>query len=181
MKKAISIKQPWAYLIACGLKDIENRTWKTKYRGKILIHTSSKSDNEPYQLFTDEQWDEIEKNQMDPEVFNSYKDLGMIIGEVDIVDCVINHESIWAEKTHIPHLGDVLDDIKHLGKTKPPKISTIAIGTGFPKTASILSSNNFPKIKAGITAAANFTQNLRFEKSKNFFQYKKTTAKIAPN
>lgn len=102
MKKVISIKQPWAYLIACGLKDIENRTWKTKYRGKILIHTSSKSDNEPYQLFTDEQWDEIEKNQMDPEVFNSYKDLGMIIGEVDIVDCVINHGSIWAEKTHYP-------------------------------------------------------------------------------
>ena len=100
--KTLSIKQPWAYLIACGLKDIENRTWKTKYRGKILIHTSSKSDNEPYQLFTDEQWDEIEKNQMDPEVFNSYKDLGMIIGEVDIVDCVINHESIWAEKTHYP-------------------------------------------------------------------------------
>lgn len=105
MKKAISIKQPWAYLIACGLKDIENRTWKTKYRGKILIHTSSKSDNEPYQLFTDEQWDEIEKNQMDPEVFNSYGDLGMIIGEVDIVDCVINHESIWAEKSIPQHSG----------------------------------------------------------------------------
>ena len=103
--KTLSIKQPWAYLIACGLKDIENRTWKTKYRGKILIHTSSKSDNEPYQLFTDEQWDEIEKNQMDPEVFNSYKDLGMIIGEVDIVDCVINHSSIWAEKSIPQHSG----------------------------------------------------------------------------
>ena len=100
--KTLSIKQPWAYLIACGLKDIENRTWKTKYRGKILIHASFKSDNEPYQLFTDEQWREIEKNQMDPDVFNSYSDLGMIIGEVDIVDCVINHSSIWAEQTHYP-------------------------------------------------------------------------------
>ena len=41
--KAISIKQPWASLIAHGIKDIENRTWKCpqKYIGqKILIHAS---------------------------------------------------------------------------------------------------------------------------------------------
>ena len=34
----------------------------------------------------------------------------------------------------------------------PPIINTIAIGIGSPKTASILSSNNFPNTKAGITA-----------------------------
>lgn len=42
--KAISIKQPWASLIAHGIKDIENRTWKCpqKYIGKmVLIHASS--------------------------------------------------------------------------------------------------------------------------------------------
>jgi len=26
--KAISVRQPWAYLICAGIKDIENRTWK---------------------------------------------------------------------------------------------------------------------------------------------------------
>ena len=43
--KAISIKQPWASLIAHGIKDIENRTWKCpqKYIGqRVLIHASKK-------------------------------------------------------------------------------------------------------------------------------------------
>jgi len=36
--KVITIKQPWATLIAEGYKEYEFRTWKTKYRGEILIH-----------------------------------------------------------------------------------------------------------------------------------------------
>ena len=36
--KAITIKQPWASLIVEGIKDIENRTWKTSFRGRVLIH-----------------------------------------------------------------------------------------------------------------------------------------------
>ena len=42
LMKAISLKQPWANLVASGCKTIETRTWPTKYRGKILI-VSSKS------------------------------------------------------------------------------------------------------------------------------------------
>lgn len=38
--KAISIRQPWAWLIVNGYKDIENRSWNTKYRGPVLIHAS---------------------------------------------------------------------------------------------------------------------------------------------
>lgn len=38
--KALSIRQPWAWLIAAGHKDIENRTWRTSYRGPLLIHAS---------------------------------------------------------------------------------------------------------------------------------------------
>ncbi len=38
--KAISIKQPWAWLIAVGYKTVENRKWYTGYRGDILIHAS---------------------------------------------------------------------------------------------------------------------------------------------
>lgn len=38
--KAISIRQPWAWLIVNGYKDIENRTWDTKYRGMVLIHAA---------------------------------------------------------------------------------------------------------------------------------------------
>lgn len=42
--KALSVKQPWANLIADGRKDIETRRWSTDYRGPLLI-VSSKSPN----------------------------------------------------------------------------------------------------------------------------------------
>lgn len=38
--KALSIRQPWASLIAWGEKTIECRTWKTDYRGPILVCAS---------------------------------------------------------------------------------------------------------------------------------------------
>lgn len=38
--KAISIKQPWASLIAVGEKTIECRSWQTHYRGDLLICSS---------------------------------------------------------------------------------------------------------------------------------------------
>jgi hypothetical protein len=36
--RTLSIRQPWAGLIVAGIKDIENRSWSTSYRGPILIH-----------------------------------------------------------------------------------------------------------------------------------------------
>ncbi|MEK6418463.1 MAG: ASCH domain-containing protein [Burkholderia gladioli] len=47
--KAISIRQPWAWLIAAGLKDIENRTWRTSYRGPILIHAAKGMTRDEYE------------------------------------------------------------------------------------------------------------------------------------
>jgi hypothetical protein len=38
--KAISLKQPWANLIASGAKTIETRKWPTRYRGPLLICSS---------------------------------------------------------------------------------------------------------------------------------------------
>ena len=38
--KALSIRQGWAWLCAQGLKDIENRSWSTNFRGRFLIHAS---------------------------------------------------------------------------------------------------------------------------------------------
>ncbi len=37
--KALTILEPWASLIACGAKKVETRSWPTKYRGTIAIHT----------------------------------------------------------------------------------------------------------------------------------------------
>lgn len=41
--QALSIKQPWASLVAAGHKTVECRSWQTKYRGPLLI-CSSKDD-----------------------------------------------------------------------------------------------------------------------------------------
>ena len=88
--KAISIKQPWASLIAHGIKDIENRTWKCpkKYIGqRVLIHVSKTTDENGWEALTREQLFKV----------IPYEN-GEIIGSVVISDCVQNHPSVWAEK-----------------------------------------------------------------------------------
>jgi len=45
--KAISLKQPWANLIASGKKTIETRKWSTKYRGDLVICSSQNPKIEP--------------------------------------------------------------------------------------------------------------------------------------
>ena len=95
--KALSIKQPWASLIAHGIKNIENRTWKTNFRGRIYIHASAKQSGTPVELLNANQIDLMNNHWTTSPYPN--RPLSAIIGEVDIVDCVINHPSIWAEKT----------------------------------------------------------------------------------
>jgi hypothetical protein len=41
--KAITLHQPWASLIADGLKQYETRHWRTNYRGKLLIHAAKRT------------------------------------------------------------------------------------------------------------------------------------------
>lgn len=96
--KALSIKQPWASLIAHGIKPIENRTWKTSYRGPIYIHASAPKKFNVQ--MTDAQT--IAALPVMKTAFDGTMPFGAIIGEVNIVDCVINHHSIWAEGTFYP-------------------------------------------------------------------------------
>lgn len=44
--RVLSVRQPWASLIVTGIKDVENRTWSTPYRGTIYIHASQRFDND---------------------------------------------------------------------------------------------------------------------------------------
>lgn len=94
--KAITIKQPWASLIVHGIKDIENRTWKTNFRGRILIHAGCKKDTRPKPLLTEEQYKLT--GGVSGYGRHIFGDLGAIIGSVEIVDCVQNYPSAWAEK-----------------------------------------------------------------------------------
>jgi len=71
--KVITIKQPWATLIAEGYKEYEFRTWKTKYRGEILIHAGKGIDKEAVERF--------KYLKLDYPV-------GKIIARAKVVDCV---------------------------------------------------------------------------------------------
>jgi len=93
--KTLSVKQPWAYLICAGIKDIENRPRRTHFRGRILIHASAKAYTYDYpeKFFTPEQYKEIIDKTKDCVV---HCETSAIIGSVEIIDCVENHPSIWA-------------------------------------------------------------------------------------
>lgn len=96
--KALSIKNPYAYLIAKGIKDVENRTWKTNYRGKILIHTTQK----PAPIFKaipKRLHEEYKALMWDMRCTDLLK-YGAIIGEVEIIDCVKEYESDWTLPNH---------------------------------------------------------------------------------
>lgn len=46
--KCLSIRQPWAWLILHGGKNIENRGWNTHHRGTFLIHAAKGFTSEQY-------------------------------------------------------------------------------------------------------------------------------------
>ena len=100
--KTITVKQPWASLICSGIKDIENRTWPTKFRGTVLIHASAKDAGKYIDITTQEQRNAVMgfgwSNGLDSPAF-FYTPKSAIIGSVEIIDCIINHPSIWAEQT----------------------------------------------------------------------------------
>lgn len=72
--KVLTIKEPWATLIIDGHKQYEFRSWKTNYRGKILIHAGKSLENDMLKRFKD---------------YNLNCSRGAIVGEADIVDCIL--------------------------------------------------------------------------------------------
>lgn len=50
--KAITIWQPWAGALAAGIKENETRSWATKYRGPIAIHSAARSVFDGLELIT---------------------------------------------------------------------------------------------------------------------------------
>lgn len=85
--KALSIMQPWAYLICIGVKPIENRTWWTAFRGPVLIHAGKKFDRG-----FDWEW-AIARGA--PDLRYGYFDMGGIVGIANLTDCVPQSSSPW--------------------------------------------------------------------------------------
>lgn len=87
---ALTIKQPWASLIVHHGKDIENRTWPTKIRDRIAIHSSKRME------FVEQEAASCLALEITGKIpFTREHELGAIIGLADIVDCVESHPSPW--------------------------------------------------------------------------------------
>lgn len=91
--KALSIRQPWAWLIVNGYKDIENRTWNTKHRGPVLIHASAAKPSKADMDVAREIMQHYDAAHRLPD--RGYFSLGGIVGVVTITDSVDKSPSPW--------------------------------------------------------------------------------------
>lgn len=87
--KVISLVQPWAYLFALGAKKFETRSWQTKYRGELYIHSSAKFHFSDLELCRESE--HFKKYIPDPS--SGILVTGAIIGKVNLVD-IVTTESI---------------------------------------------------------------------------------------
>jgi hypothetical protein len=82
---ALSLKQPWAALLAHGLKTIEVRRWKPTRHGHILIHAARVSDERP------EAWAHVP-----PEVLPAAQLMGGIVGAGDLSFNYVTYRTLAA-------------------------------------------------------------------------------------
>jgi hypothetical protein len=87
--KAISIRQPWAWLIVNGYKDIENRIWEPKLRGPVLIHAGK---SRAHLSADDLRY--FKRHYRIPDLPEQFE-TGGIVGVAEITGCVKRHRSKW--------------------------------------------------------------------------------------
>ncbi len=87
--KVICVKQPWAWLIVAGHKDIENRSWHTTHRGPLLIAASLRRPDH------DSMADAIRYARDRGVEVPKQLQYGGVIGRVNVITCVKRHESRW--------------------------------------------------------------------------------------
>lgn len=94
--KALSVRQPWAWLIVNGWKNIENREWPTQFRGRFLIHASKGMTRDEYEaccLFM--AGDHALESALQNLPPMAALQRGGIVGEAVLLDCVRRHDSEW--------------------------------------------------------------------------------------
>jgi hypothetical protein len=95
--KALSIKQPWAHLIMIGAKDVENRSRRTSFRGRFAVHVSLKRAD-----YDDVDVEAIPSDLREPVRWAWERNAlaGRVIGTVELVDCIQDSYSIWANDNY---------------------------------------------------------------------------------
>lgn len=88
--KALSVRQPWAWLIVHGHKPLENRSWATSYRGPLLIHAAKGMTRAEYE-------DAASLCSKAAVTLPAFEDLerGGIVGQVTVTGCVDDSPSLW--------------------------------------------------------------------------------------
>ena len=91
--KALTIKQPWAELIISSLKDVENRSRLTHFRGRFAVHAGLRRAD-----FEDLGLEAMPKTLRKPieQAWERHSNPGRVIGTVELVDCVQDSRSPWA-------------------------------------------------------------------------------------
>lgn len=92
---ALSLKQPWATLVAHGLKSIEIRRWATSRRGQIYIHAAKVSDLRP------EAWEWLPKEL---QAFAAIT--GGLVGSAEITGCVAYCDAVTFRTDRALHCND---------------------------------------------------------------------------
>jgi hypothetical protein len=85
--RVLTIHQPWAALIVRGVKDVENRTWPTTYRGPVLIHAGRPGRRSAAVGPVPDHVSQLVQDWSMPG--------GGIVGVAELVDCVREHPSPW--------------------------------------------------------------------------------------
>ena len=95
---SLSIRQPWAWAILNMGKNIENRTWKTNFRGNILIHASNTFDHEGYERL--KELSKLLGVTIPPKGIIKAQS-GGFCGVVKIVGCEMDLQgNIWKQENH---------------------------------------------------------------------------------
>ena len=115
--KVLTIKEPWATLIIEGYKKYEFRSWKTNYRGKILIHAGKTIEKDIIERFS---------------CYDLNYNMGNIIGEAYITDCILVDEEfnkkladvnpiVYSRSNHVSNYAWKLENVKKYDKPIPCK------------------------------------------------------------
>lgn len=98
--KALSVRQPWAWLIVHGEKTVENRTWPTSYRGPLAIHASKTLDMESINEMRE--FSRANHGPLTEAQLAELEITGAVIGIVDVVDCTQHPRDRTDREWHNP-------------------------------------------------------------------------------
>src|SRR5258705_10477702 len=93
--KALSVRQPWAWAILHGGKDIENRSWDTMLRGTVALHAARTAETSAFFNFIRDR-NLLPKIALEEGAVDNLPK-GAVIGLVDVIDCVSASPSKWWE------------------------------------------------------------------------------------